>query len=167
LKDATDRPGGKNPAEIFRKLRDQVLALSPKDVIGAPLPSGVFGAMMEFNAGQTWVSLVAILDGTPSLYFGTGGGIIGAGKSEIVRKANHLFLEVAGQFVNRFPKTQSYPTPQPDKARFYILTSDGVRASNEVDESDLQQRGNDLFSLYVAAQNVITHIRLVQGHQKR
>ena len=122
---------------------------------------------MEFNAGETWVSLVAILDGTTSLYFGSGGGIIGAGKSEIVRKANHLFLEVAGQFVNRFLITQSYPTPEPDKARFYLLTSDGVRASDEVDESALQERGNEFFPLYVAAQNVITQIRLVQANQKR
>jgi hypothetical protein len=76
-------------------------------------------------------------------------------------------LEVAGQFVNRFPKTQSYPTPQLDKARFYVLTSDGVRASDEVDERDLQQRGNELLPLYVAAQNVITQIRLVQGQQKK
>jgi hypothetical protein len=84
-----------------------------------------------------------------------------------VRKANRLFLEVAGQFVNRFPKTQSYPTPQPGHARFYLLTADGVRASDEVDENTLQQRGNELFPLYVAAQNVITQIRLVQGQQKK
>jgi len=122
---------------------------------------------MEFDAGKTWVSLVAIIDGTTSLYFGSGGGIIGAGKSEIVRKANHLFLEVASQFVNRFAKAQSYPTPQPDKARFYLLTLDGVRASDEVDESALQERGNALCPLYVAAQNVITQIRVVQGKQKR
>jgi len=144
-----------------------VLALSAKDVAGAPLPTGVFGALMEFTAGPTWVSLIAILDGTTSLYFGSGGGIIGAGKSEIVRKANHLFLEVAGQFVNRFPKTQSYPTPQPDHVRFYLLTSDGVRASDEIQEQMLQQRGNELFPLYAAAQNVITQIRLVQGKQQQ
>lgn len=167
MSDASGPSREARTAKIFRKLRAQVLALSAKDVQGAPLPSGVFGALMEFNSGQTWVSLVAILDGTTSLYFGSGGGIIGAGKSEIVRKANHLFLEVAGQFVNRFSKTESYPTPQPDKVRFYLLTSDGVRASNEVDESALQQRGNELFPLYVAAQNVITQIRFVQASQKR
>ena len=154
-------------AEIFRKLRGQVLALSAKDVQGAPLPSGVFGALMEFDVGQTWVSLVAILDGTTSLYIGSGGGIIGAGKSEIVRKANRLFLDVAGQFVNRFQKTETYPTPQPDHVRFYLLTSDGVRASAEIKEQMLRQRGNELFPLYAAAQNVITQIRLVQGSQKR
>jgi hypothetical protein len=167
LSDANGPSRKARTAEIFRKLRDQVLELSVKDVQGAPLPTGVFGALMEFNAGETWVSLVAILDGTTSLYFGSGGGIIGAGKSEMVRKANHLFLQVAGQFVNRFLITQSYPTPEPDKARFYLLTSDGVRASDEVDESALQERGNELFPLYVAAQNVITQIRLVQANQKR
>ena len=122
---------------------------------------------MEFNSGQTWVSLVAILDGTTSLYFGSGGGIIGAGKSEIVRKANRLFLDVAGQFVNRFHKTETFPTAQPDHARFYLLTAAGVRASDEIQEQMLQQRGNELFPLYAAAQNVITQIRLVQGSQKR
>ncbi|HEV2037681.1 MAG TPA: hypothetical protein VGQ96_03655 [Candidatus Eremiobacteraceae bacterium] len=166
MKDSSDGSGEKSPAAIFRKLRNQVLALSAKDVAGAPLPTGVFGALMEFTAGQTWVSLVAILDGTTSLYFGSGGGIIGAGKSEIVRKANRLFLEVAGQFVSRFAKTESYPTPQPNHMRFYLLTSDGVRASDEIREDAVRQRGNELFGLYAAAQNVITQIRLVQEKQQ-
>ena len=155
-----------NAAEIFRKLRAQVLALTPADIKVTPLPTGVWGALMEFWVGQTWVSLVAVLDGTTSLYFGSGGGIIGAGKSEVVRKANHLFLQVAGRFVSSFPMVHDYPTPQQGRVRFYVLTADGVRASDEVDENRLHAKDNPLFTLYAAAQNVITQIRLVQAAQK-
>jgi hypothetical protein len=167
LKDSSDQPGRKNTAEIFRGLRNQVLALAAKDVQGTPLPTGVFGALMEFTAGQTWVTLVAVLDGTTSLYFGSGGGIIGGGKSEIVRKANHLFLETAGRFVSSFTKVSDYPLPKPGHVHFYVLTSSGVFASEEVEESELTTVRKGLLPLYAAAQNVITQIRLVEGSQKR
>jgi hypothetical protein len=146
-------------AEIFRTLRAKVLALTPADIKVTPLATGVWGALMEFTSGQTWVSLVAILDGTTSLCFGSGGGIIGAGKSEVVRKANLLFLEVAGKFVSRFRKVDSYPTPQPERVCFYILMADGVYASGEIARSALQTSGNEILPLYTAAQNVIAQIR--------
>lgn len=122
---------------------------------------------MEFTTGQTWVSLIAVLDGTTSLYFGSGGGIIGAGKSEIVRKANHLFLETASRFISSFTRVTEYPLPKPDYVHFYVLTSDGVYASEELDQSELDAMRSNLTPLYAAAQNVITQIRLVQGAQKR
>jgi hypothetical protein len=152
-----------DPAEVIRGLRSRIFSLSAKDVKGAPLPSGVFGALMEFSAGQTWVSLVAIMDGGTSLYFGTGGGIIGAGGKEPVRVANRLFLETAGRFVSEFAKVTEYPAPKPGCVRFYVLMSDGVHASEEMDEFALQSAGNHFLPLYAAAQNVITHIRLSQA----
>jgi len=47
------------------------------------------------------------------------------------------------------------------------VTNGAALILDEVDESALQERGNELFPLYVAAQNVITQIRLVQANQKR
>ena len=149
-------------AEIFRSLRAKVLSLTPSELGITPLPSGVWGALMEFSSGETAVTLVAVLDGTTSLYFSSGGGIIGAGKSEVVRKANHLFLEVAGRFVGGFHKVDSYPAAQPGRVCFYVLTADGVYASGEIAEDDLRKPETPLLPLWAAAQNVITQIRLVQ-----
>lgn len=122
---------------------------------------------MEFAYQATVVSLVAIGDGSTSLYFSTGGGVIGAGASQTVRKANQMFLETAGKFVAQFPETTSFPTPGTGRARFYLLAADGVHASDEIEEQALQQRANPLFPLYAAGQNVITQIRIVESQRKR
>ncbi len=150
-------------AEVALGLRALAFAATPRDVGVTPLASGVWGALMEFAAEQTWVSLVAILDGTTSLYFGSGGGIIGAGKSETVRAANRRFLEITGQHAGAFRKVDSYPTPPPGRARFYALMTDGVYASDEVEEAALRTPGAELLPLYAAAQDVITQIRLAHG----
>ena|ERR1700687_4018831 len=145
---------------VFQALRNKLLSLSHVDVKITPGPSGVWGVLMDFAVDATWVTLVAILDGTTSMYIGSGGGFIGAGGRDTVRKANKQFLAAAERFVGSFEKTTAFPTADRGKVRFYVLKADGVYASGEVDEKELVERRSDLAPLYIAAQDVITQIRL-------
>jgi hypothetical protein len=148
-------------------LRTTILT-SPASKFGiTPLASGVWGVLMEFAVADSWVTLVAVLDGTTSLYFGGGGGIVGSGQKDPVRRANKHLLEAAGSFDGALKKTDVFPTPTAGHVHFYVLKADGVYASADVDEAALREYKDDLAPLYCDAQDVITQIRLANPPPKK
>ena len=67
-------------ADIYQGLRQQVLTLDPLSLGLDPSASNrVWGVLMETGYPEAVASLVVIADGTVSLYFSNGGGIIGVG----------------------------------------------------------------------------------------
>lgn len=144
---------------VSAKLRDLVFALSPAQLKVTPLPNGVWAGAMEFWVSDHWVSLVAIIDGTTSLYFGSGGGIIGSGGHAAVREAGAAFLQAMDAAVSDFSKVSAHPLPRNGRIHFYALTGDGVYASSELAESDIA-RSPQIAPLYAAAQHLIAQIRL-------
>ncbi len=153
-----------DPGAVAKGLRERIFSLSARDLGNLQRSDGIIAALMEFAAGRgavaTWVSLVVIADGTTSLYFGSGGGIIGAGGKEKVRNASRRFLNQAGAVFQRFSKTSAHATPVGSSVVFYVLKPDGVYTSGPTEESEIRREGNPLLPLYAAAQDVITEIRL-------
>ncbi|HSB03275.1 MAG TPA: hypothetical protein VLE49_21680, partial [Anaerolineales bacterium] len=91
---------------------------------------------MESGYKEAVVALVTIADGTVSLYFSDGGGMIGLGEYEPVRKASLDFLDLADQFLSTAARTTDYPLPSRGYTTFYFMTKSGVLFST-AKESDL------------------------------
>ena len=64
------------PAEIYTELRSQALGATAQ-ALGTK--EQTFGVIMETGYPEAVVTLIALSDGTASLYFSNGGGVIGAG----------------------------------------------------------------------------------------
>ena len=108
--------------------------------------------------GGTSYSLVVLADGSISLYFSTGGGVIGAGGHPSVHRAGDAMLTVAARLQVLASPTASTALPKTGQVNFYLLTSKGtlLYAAPEQELGD----GNDKFSeLFYAGQNVITGVR--------
>ncbi len=153
------KPENVNPYEVLRQMP---FGHKPEDLGLRPTPDlpDVYGAMMEFWAGSAIVTLVSMGEGSTSLYFSTGGAIIGG------VQATQQFLGKVQVVLSYLPITSTYPPPSPGNARFFALTYSGVRTL-EVDEMRLQA-GKDLLSgLYAAAHEVLTWIRLTTDSQQQ
>lgn len=88
-----DRPG----TEVYQGLRSQALSIPPSS-IGLPAEPGsseVFGVIMDTTYKSGTATLAVFADGAVSLYFSTGGGIIGEGTHEHVAAAARQLLRVA------------------------------------------------------------------------
>ena len=85
----SDMPEDGTPA-----LRKMLLSAKPSDFGLVPTPAlpRVWAAMLELRFGESIASLVAVAEGSTSLYLSTGGGVIGGGEHESVRKENRKFL---------------------------------------------------------------------------
>jgi len=157
---ATAAAGGEM-APAYLGLR--AMALSPElDAVrvaesGAPVQV----ALMELGTDEGVATIAAFEDGSTSIYYSSGGGIIGAGSHEPVRRAAAAFRQraeaSAGAFTPVGP-TGPFPLPKPDRVRFYLRTAAGTRTA-EVELEALVSDTHPLHRLFVAGMEVITAVR--------
>lgn len=81
-------------ASASGELRAMALSVKPGDIGLTRKSFGqeAWGIVMETEMDGGYYTLVVLGDGTTSLYFSKGGGIIGAGEHETVRRAGARFM---------------------------------------------------------------------------
>jgi hypothetical protein len=155
------------PVEIYNGLRSQILSLEPSDA--GIEPSGempnVWGILMETGYPQAIVTLVSLADGTTSLYFSNGGGMIGGGQHDTVAQASKSFVMAAENYYQQMTLTESFPLPAIGRVKFYVLTYSGIYTI-DIDENDLGNRRHELSPLFYYGQEVITQFRQIEEQKK-
>jgi hypothetical protein len=153
----------KDSANVVEGLREKLFKLNPKTIGISPsedLPR-VWGFMMEIFISQTWINLICVADGTVSIYFGTGRGIIGAGEHDSVRSVARECLKKSEEILEHLKKFDPSHIKNEGKIKFHVLTYDGIR-SDEVETNEIENETHYLSELYYSAQNVITEVRSVE-----
>ncbi|HSW94955.1 MAG TPA: hypothetical protein VLI88_02225 [Patescibacteria group bacterium] len=147
-------------APIFTKLRGQILTLTPGHLKLAPTPDlpHVWAAFMDMSVSDSVASLLASAEGTSSLYFGTGGGIIGAGKHPQVRAANRRFLVALDAALDALSPVAEAALPAAGHVAFAVLTYDGLRGA-QVAEDILKAGGHPLSKSFMAGHELIAYLR--------
>lgn len=149
-------PSASNPSS----LRDLALTVTATDLAVVPsqgLPN-VWGVLMETGYPEAVVTLVGFADGTTSLYFSNGGGIIGAGEHVPVREATARFLQAAETHLGSLTPVTDTPVPAVGRIRFYVRTFAGTLGA-ETSEDDLGYGRHPLSPLFHAGHAVITAAR--------
>ena len=144
-------------------LRAQALALDPAAVGLTRDASGpVWGVMMDTTQATAggWHCLVALADGTTSLYTSSAFGIIGGGAHEPVRVANHALLAVVAQHLDGFVPAPGNELPPAGSVTIRALTFDGQLTATAT-EADLVGHRHPASPAFRAAHGVITQLRLV------
>lgn len=147
-------------AAVYSRLRDQILRASPEELgieVGPGSPT-VWGVLMESGYGAVPVTLVALKDGNASLYFGTGGGVIGGHAHASVRRVAGEMVQVAQRHLPAMTLSDSFPLPAAGRVRFYVLTNTGTFTSEAGEQVLVDGRG-ELSPLFHAGQRVVTELR--------
>lgn len=148
--------------DIYEVLRTQALGLEPEPVPRATdhdLPN-VFGVVMDIGYPEGTATLVALADGTTSLYTSTGGGTIGAGSHAQVATATHTLLRTAEATLDAFPPSQDSQLPPAEHTAITLLTYSGRRRS-EAATDDLGHNRSPASRVFHAAHEVIHHLNQV------
>jgi hypothetical protein len=150
-------------ADASAQLRRAVLARTLSEELATGAPDTVTAVVMDWNIGGDVVAtLAAMQDGTTSLYFSKGGGILGAGSYENVREASTRFRTTAREVRNSFKPTDDFSLPGANHTRFFLVTPDATLATISVANSVLVDREHPLAVLGAAGQAVITQVRKVK-----
>jgi hypothetical protein len=155
------------PTDIYANLRNQVFKINPKEVgiLQNKETPNVWGILMETGYPEAVVTLVSLADGTTSLYFSNGAGMIGGGEHATVAQSTKFFIAAAEKYHRQMNLTESFPLPTVGRVRFYVLTFSGV-LTLDVDENKLGRGKHALSPLFYSGQDVITQFRVVQEQTK-
>ena len=149
------------PAAISAMLRNNVFNLKIEDIgltrEKSPL---VWGVMMELGYQDVVVSLVALADGSCSVYLSDGSGAVGCGLYSEVRQSAANMLTVAQRMLSQCQPAIVYPVPVESQARFYLLTSKGVYTTN-ASRHEMDEGAKEIAELYYAGHSVIGMIELL------
>ena len=114
---------------------------------------------MDWGIPRGVVTVTAFSDGSASVYFSTGGGLIGGGGQPQIADAARRAVEVAASAQAGMRMAAHYPLPAPGEVTFHLLTDDGV-LETKVPESQLATERHELSPLGNAMQQIITQYRL-------
>jgi len=148
-------------ADIFTKMRNMAFDVEPAELdIKQESPGLIYGVFMETGLDDAAYSLRCFKEGSISIYFTNGGGIIGIGEHENARNKGLDLISFSEKYVKYAKKTKTRDLPSPGETYFYFLSFDGIyflsAKTNEI------EKGKHLyFPLYMKAQEVLTEARII------
>jgi hypothetical protein len=149
-----------NPA-VYIKLREHVLTM--------PLPAKkdqtILMLVMDWYLTSSRASVVAVFDGSASIYLGNGGGFLGGAQESIaIRTAAVQAVKVAELALANFQPVQAADLPDRGNVYFYARTESGLLRA-VASEKHLSDATDPMTPLGTAMQNIITQYRLLQTAQ--
>ncbi|MBK7183628.1 MAG: hypothetical protein IPH89_12200 [Bacteroidetes bacterium] len=108
--------------------------------------------------GGATATTVAYQTGDASLYLSSGGGVIGGGQHQNVNKAAKQFVNLAQTFLDNSTKTKTTPLPSSDEVKFYLLTSKGVFAGQEI-MKNFENNSSPWAELFEEGNKLLTELR--------
>lgn len=161
---------GKDPsyevAEAYSGMRRLVLELANDAKWGGGDAGGVIAVLMDTGQDGYCHTLVAVADGTLSLYLSNGGGTIGTGAWQKVNPMVKEFVGNAAGYLEHFEPASEFQLPASGRVALCIVTPGQVLRAEHA-EDDL---GNDqlpLSPLFHEAHHMIATIRHVSTLQER
>ena len=88
------------PEQAYQGLRSMALTLKPEEIGVKTPPREPYAVVMEMGFPRGTATLVAVAEGTVSLYYSSGGGILGAGIHDSVRSAGFTLLAEAADYID-------------------------------------------------------------------
>ncbi len=155
----------KPPKEsAYEGLRMQILRGS-REKFGIPATTGPdqpWGVVMDWGLENGAATIVALSDGTASVYLSSGGGSIGGGKShEAIHAGAINAVNIAAKFQPKMRPAKNYPFPALNEVTFYVLTDTGV-FSESASAGDLSSDQHAMSPLGGAMQEIITQYRKIE-----
>jgi hypothetical protein len=146
-------------APIFNDMRNLILNLKPEEIkFQSNDDNSVFAVLFECGLNDAAYSMRCTADGSISIFFTTGAGIIGAGEHPDARAEGLKLLQLSNKSIMKTKRTVNNDLPLPGYVRFYFRTKKGNYYYEEK-ESNISSEKSKFYALYYQAQLVIAKIR--------
>ena len=146
-----------NPYNGLREMAFSVTA----EQIGVQLPvdqTKIYGVVMDWDLGEGTATLISFISGDASLYFSSGGGIIGGVGHDNIKQAATAFINKAEKYLSKTTKVETTPLPEKDGVKFYFLTNKGKFVSQEL-MKNFENNASELLDLFEEGNILITEMR--------
>lgn len=151
------------PALTYLQLRERVLHLDPVRLNLAPSAATphVWGVLVETGYEVGTATLVSLADGTTSLYYSTGGGLLGSSDYSPLAEASQNLVLQAEKFLHHMSQSVGdLPLPAVDQVSFIFLTFYGI-VSTQAPEQRLTSGKHVLSPLFMDARAILEQLRIL------
>lgn len=150
------------PSPIYLQLRDRIFSLDPAEAGLIPTDTAphVWCVLMETGYAVGFATLVSLADGTTSLYYSTGGGMLGSSDYLPVANASKALVAQAENHLEGSPVSDKFPLPEVGQVRFIFLTYSGT-SMVEAPEDTLASGKHPLSQLYTLGHETLTQLQLL------
>jgi hypothetical protein len=114
---------------------------------------------METGYPVGTATLFCLVDGTTSLYYSTGGGMLGSAEYTPVAEAAKALVTQAESLLSQLTIDGEFPLPQVGQVRFYCFTYTDIY-STQAAELTLKSGDHPLSAFYVLAHESLNQLRL-------
>lgn len=151
----------KDPKDIYLGLRNVMLGGSRAkfSLPETSRPTEPWGVLMDWGVTKGTATVVAMSDGSASVYLSSGGGFIGGAGQEPIRNAAQKAVAIARDVRLPAKPVSIFPLPEQHGVFFYFLTDDGVFTVQSNDQ-EMKSSSHPLKEIGDAMQEVITQYRL-------
>jgi hypothetical protein len=148
--------------DSYEDQRSIALSVTPAQLkLGIPdSETFVYGIVMDWNMGDTLVTLVCFITGAASMYLSSGGGVVGGGKNPSVGEAAAELVTMAQDYIDRTIPITTFDLPGKDSVRFYLLSNHHRHAAQE-QVARLDDTTSPWLPLFEKANEVILEMRAV------
>jgi hypothetical protein len=156
------------PVPSYLHLRERLLRLQPDELDLSPTSTAphVWGVLMETGYTVGIATLLSLADGTTSLYFSTGGGMLGSGDYPPVAEASKALVLQAENHLSQMAAVTEFPLPAVGQVRFSCLTYSAIRSAQAA-ESTLKSGNHPLSPLFVLGHKTLEQLRLSSEKVRR
>jgi hypothetical protein len=125
-------------------------------------PTQPFAVVIDRNDLEgTTTTIIAIADGSASVYYGNGSGSIRGGElHESIHNAALRTVEAAAAVQPKMHRTGEFPLPASGQVCFYAVTDAGVFTATAARE-DLENNRSPYSALAASAQNIVSEYQRV------
>lgn len=152
------------PAEVMRETRNMWLTRAPEQG-SYKRDDEVVAVVMDWPLGKNTITILASASGDASLYTTATFGIIGGAGHERVRAAAIAFVGCAQRYVKLMTPTKTFPYPDAQTLRLYVVTAAGVRTVS-FPMKETEQEHSPARALFESGQNVLTELRQTVEQQE-
>lgn len=116
---------------------------------------------MDWALTSGVATVVAVSDGSASIYYSSGGGSIGGGHARpAIRDAALHAVSIASKFLHGMQLTDNFPLPESGGVIFYVVTERGVLMA-KASVGLLSTNSHPLSELGNSMQTIITEYRIL------
>jgi hypothetical protein len=159
--DSTTAIDHRTDTNVYPGLRNMAFSVTPEQLQLQLYPDKtiVFGVIMDWGINDATATIVSYQTGDASMYLSSGGAVIGGGRHPNVNTAAKQFVTLAQTFLDKAIKTDSYPLPETDEVKFYLLTNKGIFVGGEI-MRNFENNTSAWLSLFNAGNVVMSELRI-------
>ena len=144
----------------YMELRERAFGVT-RDMLSASAPGKPWGVIMETGFPEGSFTVVALADGNASVYFSSGGGMIGGQAHDDIRDAAMACVRMSAVLESELAPASDHRLPAADETIFYVLTDAGVLTAH-APEDDFGEKRHPLWPMFHAAHGVIAGYRMLE-----